>query len=392
MKPLNYRIQLDVVSEGFDGKTQWFQPRVGMIPPHTAVLTATKALLGGSDLFTAVRSMRSEDMGRTWSEPVAHEASLGRREQPGGEQIVACDMTPAWHAASGKLLATGHTASYLKAGTLVHSPHRRETPYTVYDPAADTWTPWRSLRMPDMDGMFFNAGAGCTQRVDLEDGSILLPIYFMARPLEGQPVNRCYSATVVRCSFDGETLRYAEHGDVLALSDPRGFCEPSLTRYGGRFYMTLRNDVRAYVATSRDGLRFDKPVPWVFDDGAELGSCNTQQHWVTHSDGLFLAYTRRGANNDHVIRNRAPLFMAQVDTERLCVVRGTERILLPDKGAQYGNFGVVNASPAESWVLDAEGMHGDAEKPFDIERTLRRGANNRLYLCRIQWDRPNGVA
>jgi hypothetical protein len=31
------------------------------------------------------------------------------------------------------------------------------------------------------------------------------------------------------------------------------------------------------------------------DDGAELGSYNTQQHWLSHGDGLFLMYTRRGA-------------------------------------------------------------------------------------------------
>ena len=110
---------------------------------------------------------------------------------------------------------------------------------------------------------------------------------------------------------------------------------------------------------------------------------------LSGSDGLFLVYTRRGANNDHVFRNRAPLFMAQVDVERLRVVRQTERVLLPEKGAQFGNFGVVNASAGESWVLDAEGMQGDAEQPFDIARTVHRGANNRLYLCRILWNKPN---
>ena len=45
---------------------------------------------------------------------------------------------------------------------------------------------------------------------------------------------------------------------------------------------------------------------WTFDDGSELGNYNTQQHWVTHSDGLFLVYTRRGADNDDIARHRAP--------------------------------------------------------------------------------------
>ena len=77
--------------------------------------------------------------------------------------------------------------------------------------------------------------------------------------------------------------------------------------------------------------KFEKLKPWTFDDGTELGSYNTQQHWVSHSDGLYLVYTRRGANNDHVFRNRAPLFMAQVDPEKLQVIRSSEKNPCPRK-------------------------------------------------------------
>lgn len=65
-----------------------------------------------------------------------------------------------------------------------------------------------------------------------------------------------------------------------------------------------------YVAVSKDGLHYGKPIEWKFDNGESLGNYNTQQHWVSHSDGLYLVYTRKGANNDNVIRHRAPLFMA----------------------------------------------------------------------------------
>ncbi len=41
--------------------------------------------------------------------------------------------------------------------------------------------------------------------------------------------------------------------------------------------------------------------------------------------GGFLVYTRRGADNDHVFRHRAPLFIAQVDPKRLDVIRASER-------------------------------------------------------------------
>ena len=132
-------------------------------------------------------------------------------------------------------------------------------------------------------------------------------------------------------------------------------------------------------------------VAEAFDDGRGLGNYNTQQHWVTHSDGLFLVYTRRGADNDHVFRHRAPLFMARVDPEHLCVIRSTERVLVPNNGAQLGNFGTVNASPSESWVVTAEGMHGDSQDVMNLDLTEQRGADNRAYLCRIRWNRPNGV-
>ena len=53
---------------------------------------------------------------------------------------------------------------------------------------------------------------------------------------------------------------------------------------------------------------------------------------------FFLVYTRRGADNDHIMRNRAPLFMAQVDPVRMQVLRGTERVLIPERGALAGEF------------------------------------------------------
>jgi hypothetical protein len=35
----------------------------------------------------------------------------------------------------------------------------------------------------------------------------------------------------------------------------------------------------------------------VVDDGQELGSYNTQAHWLVPNNVLFLSYTRQGANN-----------------------------------------------------------------------------------------------
>jgi hypothetical protein len=389
--PLDYDIQLDVISEGYDRETEWFQPRIGVIPPTTAVLTMTRARLWGSDIFTALQEMRSEDLGRTWSDPVAHK-TVDRRTLPSGVDVCPCDLVPDWHAKTGKLLATGHTACYHPGdqGTVIaDNTVTREIAYTVYDADAHSWSQWATMELPDRD-KFFWASAGCAQRVDLTGGDTLLPISFMPRTDIGDNFwNSCFSTTVLRCSFDGETLRYVERGNEMSVPEPRGLYEPSLTGFDGRYYLTLRNDVRGYVTVGDDGLHYERIIPWAFDDGEELGSYNTQQHWVTHSDGLFLTYTRRGADNDHVIRHRAPLFIAQVDPERLCVLRETERILVPDRGAQLGNFGALNASPEESWVVTSEGMHGDANDPMNLDLSEARGADNRVWLARIIWNQPN---
>jgi len=397
MGSLDYEIDLQVISEGYDRETEWFQPRIGVIPPTTAVLTATRSQLWGSDVFTAMRECRSEDLGRTWGEPVVQD-TLDRRVLPDGAEVCPCDLTPAWHAPTGKLLMTGHTATYAggeRGGLLVDNEHPRDIVYSVYDADAHRWADWRILEPPDRE-RFWWTSAGCSQRVDLpggraaSSGEVLLPVSAMSRTeVGGNFWKGCFATTVLRCGFDGATLSYLEQGNEMSMPEPRGLYEPSLTQFAGRYRLTLRNDIRGYVAVGEDGLHFEEPVPWRFDYGDELGSYNTQQHWVTHSDGLFLTYTRRGAGNDHVIRHRAPLFIAQVDPERMVVRRETERILVPDRGAQLGNFGVVDASRDETWVVTSEGMHGDSQEPMNLDLPEARGANNRIWLARLRWSRPN---
>lgn len=374
--PVAYQLRLDVVSDGYDGEFCWFHPRAGAIPgnPPTVVLTLQKWLLKQSDVFLPVQSLFTTDLGKRWSKPVEHLDSLGRHPAVNGIEEGICDFTPKWHAKSGTLLGTGHTVHYENNKLVKVRP--RASAWSVYNPSTHTWTPWVEMKMPD-DPKFSCGGAGSTQRVDLENGDILLPIYSKSIP------DKAYFTTVVRCKFDGKQLRYAGHGNELFVDIDRGLYEPSLAKFGGKFFLTMRNDRAAYVATSKDGLHFGEPRKWTFDDGADLGSYNTQAHWVTHSDGLFLTYTRRGAANDNVVRHRAPLFIAQVDTEKLVILRGTERILVPNKGAQLGNFAVVDVNDRETWVTTSEGMAPAGADKF--------GANGRVYAARLIWEKPNGA-
>lgn len=374
---LPFDVKLTAVTHGYDGKTCWVHPRAGALPGATpsVVLTMQKLLLTGSDVFYALNETRSDDLGQTWSEIIEHGGTLGRRNEAEGVVVAACDFTPKHHAKSGKLLGTGHTVRY--RGDHVMAMRPRATAWSVYDAEKRAWTAWTTLDMPK-EAKFVNAGAGSVQRVDLDTGDILLPVYFKAE------TDKYYRTTVARCSFDGTSLKYIEHGTELALESGRGLYEPSLIRCAGRFYLTLRNDTAGYVATSDDGLRFGPIQPWKFDDGSDLGNYNTQQHWVAHRDRLYLVYTRRGAHNDHVFRHRAPLFMAEVDQKTLAVKRATESILVPERGARLGNFAVTEVSENETWVTVAEWMQTHAPNVV-IPPDNAFGADNTVWAARILW-------
>ena len=378
---LDYQVELSTAASGFDGRMCWVHARAGTIPPGApgnpgtnplVVMTMQRLLLTGSDVFYPLHNLWTSDLGATWTEPKLQPV-FERQKMGENIEMTVCDFWPKWHAASGKLLGTGHTVWY--ENNRVMPVRKRHTAYAVYDATARAWLPWKELQMP-AEPRFANAGGGCTQRVDLPSGEILLPIYFK------RPEDKVSSTSVVRCRFDGETLQYVEHGDELSIDVPRGFGEPSLAKFGDRFFLTIRNDQKGYATSGRDGLHFDEPKPWTFDDGTELGSYNTQQHWVTHTGGLFLVYTRRGADNDHVFRHRAPLLMAQVDPDQLCVIRSTERILVPQRGARLGNFGVTEVSAKETWVTAAEWM-----QPVGVEK---RGSDNSVWVAKIIWSRANG--
>jgi hypothetical protein len=91
-------------------------------------------------------------------------------------------------------------------------------------------------------------------------------------------------------------------------------------------------------------------------------------------------YTRRGANNDHIMRHRAPLFIAQVNPRTLRVMRSTEQVLVSERGATLGNFGASRITAKESWVTVAEGVWSDDAR--------RRGAEGAVFVGRVTWSDP----
>ncbi|MEK6235459.1 MAG: glycoside hydrolase [Planctomycetales bacterium] len=341
--------------QSIDGsaKWDWWQARSARVPGRKPLWITTMSLTGktGTHDFHDVYQSVSRDDGKSWSKPRAI-PSLKRAKQPDGYEVAPGDLWPTWHAASGTVLATGKTFNF--AGGKREDRLREKVSHAVMNPADGSWGPLRFLALPEKDragNVIVGANAGCTQRVDLPDGDVLLPIRYWR-----DPKRHNYTSIVARCSFDGKTLTYQEHGSELNVPQGRGLYEPSLTQFDGTYYLTLRADHSAFVTRGRDGLNFEPVREWKFDDGVSLGSYNTQQHWVTVGGGLFLVYTRKGANNDHIMRHRAPLFIGQVNPKTLRVVRATERILFRENHATLGNSGVCRVSDDESWVTCGEGL------------------------------------
>ncbi len=385
-----FEVELQTIQSGYDRQTCWVHPRAGIIPAgpgqaggtFTAVLTMHELRIADSDCYYPIHDMRSDDGGETWTGPSSQTAAFGRRPMPDRVEEGISDFWPTWHAKTEKLLGTGHTIRY-RDNTLTPAPRPRDTTYSVYDPRTRRWSPFQNLETPD-DDLFYMDGAGSTQRVDLDNGQILLPTYSGLRETAKGRFSFQGIAFVMRCSFDGRTLKYIEHGDTLTQPTGRGFTEPSLTRFGEKFLMTLRNDEHNYVTAGKDGLHFGDIHRLKFDDGSDLGSYNTQTHWLTLGDRLYLVYTRRGANNDHIPRHRAPLFVARYDPERLCVVRNTERVAVPERGARLGNFGITKINDNESWITVAEWMQTTAPNPHDPTICEKYGSDNSVYVAKIR--------
>ncbi len=380
-KILPYTAKPEVVFKELTPAFCWFHPRVAPLTGYgkegaPAVIMTIQKHLSADDHYSGMYFLRTNDLGKTWTPPTVI-PELAWQKGENNETIAVCDVTPGWHAQSGKLIAIGIKLRYSQQGAqLTDKPKSQECAYATYDPKTDKWTSWKMLAMPETDGKFFLVCPGCVQWLEQSDGSVLIPTYF-----RGPSDSSQYATTVLQCSFDGTELKFLKQGDEIGTKSGRGYYEPSLAVFQNKYYLTLRNDSAAFVTTSTDGLHYGPVKQWTFDDGKDLGSYNTQAHWLSHSDGLFLTYTRRGANNDHIPRNRAPIFVAQVDPEKLQVIRATEQALLPERGVMLGNFGATSITPNESWVTDAEYVFGTAPNP--------KGADGSTWLGRVKWSSPN---
>jgi hypothetical protein len=360
------------------GKT-WFHPRACRIPARPRpVLLMTLQEITGSDVFHHVHWSESKDLGAAWSDPRPI-PGMGRRSAPDGLEEGICDVVPEFHAITRTVLAMGHNVYYDQSGKLARPNEQRWPVYIVRD-ARGRWGSVKKLFWdhPEASAIYTS---NCSQRVTLPNGDILVPLSF--GPLKRADRGVC----TVRCSFDGNELRIKQAGNVLRNAVKRGLLEPSLAFHQGRYFMTIRaEDDRGYVTVSRDGLHWAEKKPWCWDDGEPLTLSTTQQRWLPHSHGLFLTYTRKHPTNLNVPRWRVPIFVAEVDTARLCLLRRTEKVVFPMEGdgvnnpgavPHLGNFHTTAISPRQSLVTTCE--------------TIPKIFRGNTLQARIRWSRPNRV-
>ena len=365
--------RLSVVREGWDGVSCYVHARIAA-HGKDLLLTAQRLNTAGNDDFDGLEAAVSRDGGAHWTD-FAPVKGFESHEREGGIRTVASDMTPLWHRASGRFLVTGHTVDYDIGSDRPVDPFRRTRiiPYATYDPGTGAWSPVKSVVMPE-GNVYADCGSGCSQCFELPDGGLLVPVSYREKA-DGRAKNAM--TQVLRCTFDGETLAAAEFGNPLGVEEEvRGLGEASVIGCGGRFYLTLRGDTHGYVSVSEDGLHYTQPEIWRWDDGEILPTYNTQSHFLTLGGRLYLVYTRKNGHNDHVFRHRAPLYLGEVDPDRLCVIRSSECVVIPERGARLGNFGAANDGPDLAYISASEWMQPKTCAAY--------GSNNALWLCTLR--------
>ena len=364
---------------GFDGKTCKIQPSVATDGEGLVLMTWQNLLLSGSDVFYGESMVRSVDGGRTFSVPMSQDAVLADTWE--GKIRTAYYGHVLYSRANRRWFGLGAAQRYENDRVPMSRSHRaadgKPTLMPMFYEVDETKGCFKGKR-PLPVSFSSDCAMPFGQILECENGDLLVPFYGIFRD-KGEK----YVCIVLRYRFDGDGPKVVETGSPIENpGGKRGVCEPSLAKLGERYFVTLRTDEQGMWAESADGLAFGAPQPWRWDDGSALENYNTQQHWLGSKDALYLAYTRRGAQNDHVFRHRAPIFMAKFDAERRCLVRATERIMVPELGARLGTFVCCDAGNGESWLITAEWMQGKAEKTGVCEQY---GSDNSLWLVKVRF-------
>ena len=343
---------------------------------HPAVCRCSDGLImtlqtfdGAGDTYGPVQYCLSADEGRSWStvedvEPL-RTISLSDEVREG-----IADVRPFYHELTGSVIAIGCNTFYGKEKQILEDDdfdtdrYRQYPVYAIRD-SAGNWSERKRLEHP-VFAECNNWRVASAQLEILDNGDVIIPVYLTT----GNGGMSEYKVCTLRCTFDGNNIDVIDVGNMVTGDERYAVVEPSVVEFNGKFHLTLRaHDTQAgYIhiakdgcglrAESDDGLNWSEPQMWMWDDGSKLVTSTTQQHWMKLGKKLFLVYTRKDESNLDVMRWRAPMFMAEFDAERGCLLKESEEIVLPlmrKKGVAsiYGNFHVSNLTPDSCIVSDA---------------------------------------
>ena len=374
-------IQTTTLFKGRDTGNTWFLPRVCPIPngqgTHTLMTLQT---IAGSDYYGPVHFIESVDNGNTWSLPQAI-PGLGRQKTTNDIEEAVSDVIPQYHPQTKKILAIGEILYYSKGKFFKDQPPRY--PIYITRDSNGKWSERKKLEWNDPRNTSIY-GAGSSQFVILPNGDVIIPIMFRAIGKKEA------SVTTLLCSFDGNMLKVKKVGNELKNNSNRGLLEHQLIKYNNIYYLSIRaEDAHGYVCTSKDGLNWSAPKAWTWDSGDSLSMSSTQQHWMAHSNGLYLVYTRKATHNRNVMRWRAPLFLAKVDPVHLQLIQSTEQTVFPMIGdginnptyvPQYGNFHVNEINENESWITSGEVIQANFKGDLLMAKVKWKQLNKRMSI------------
>jgi len=351
-----------ILSPGFIEKSM-FHPKIACYPDGRLLLTIQD--IGGSDYFGPVLAAHSQDHGYSWSKPEPIPALGWSQPNENGVIQGTCDVVPDYDPASGQMLAIGHNVFYRDNhfydtyGNWSPKSRNDNLPrracYCVQQ-ADGNWSE-RKLLCADEFAERNCFVCGCSQKVIRANGEWLLPFYLR----QDNDCQAC-SVAIYNAHFDGREMQLGKRSNILELPKFRGLLEPSLCEFSGLLYLTMRaEDGCAYWSRAGHDLSFEPIQAWGFDDGTSLVTSSTQQHFLSLADKLFLLYVRNNGRNTTVPRFRAPLYIAEVNTEKMQLRRFTEQIVLPLDGdwrkpetvSYSGNFLPRRINAREALVSDA---------------------------------------
>ncbi len=356
-------IQTEIILNGRRNNQCWFSPLMCVVPNKE-----TKS----SDVFLHITQqvandlgpmhiLRTSNHGKSWSLPAE---SLGLEKIAyDDDSFESPTLAPFYHRRTDTLLGYGNTVfsrdknldAGIKGEALAYDRlAERKNIFAVFDEDKGDWRNWREMLVAKNvteSGIIDILVQPCNQCVELADGTILLPAVVKHKEIK---FNR---ATSLICKFDGKDFVISGIGGLIGIDKQGGLHEPSIIEFNRCFFMTIRSDCedfRMYCSSSKDGINWDVIDVWRWDDGTEIETENTQQHWLKWNDELYLIYTRVNEMSNGVFRSRAPLFIAKVDTDNLSLIKKTEKVVFPAKDARMGNFSVANVSDNEAWIMTGE--------------------------------------